>query len=125
MTNEVQTRASAIMIVEKARELHRYHINSGHFRDVRGVYRGTHVPTALAVRESPAAVAAAVAREAALELLAAKALADRGLVSPETMDALRPEKVVDAASLQGMLDALIDVGRAVDALPASGEEIGA
>ena len=123
MNSEVQNRASAIVVVEKARKQHRYHINSGHFRDVRGIYRGTHVPTALAVRESPAAVAAAVAREAALELLAAKALADRGLVSPETMDALRPENVKDAASLQRMLDALIEVERAVDALPESGKEV--
>ena len=50
------------MVVEKARKQHRYHISSGHFRDSRNVYRGTHVPTALAVRECPAAVAAAVAR---------------------------------------------------------------
>ena len=123
MNSEVQNRASAIVVVEKARKQHRYHVASACFRDVRGVYRGTHVPTALAVRECPAAVAAAVAREAALELLAAKALADRGLVSPETMDALRPENVKDAASLQRMLDALIEVERAVDALPESGKEV--
>ena len=123
MNSDLQCRVAGITIVEKARRRHGYHINSGHFRDSRGVYRGTHVPTALAVRECPAAVAAAVAREAALELLAAKALADRGLVSPETMDALRPENVVDAASLQRTLDALIEVERAVDALPESGKEV--
>ncbi len=125
MNSELQYRVAAIAIVEKSRKQHRYHVASACFRDVRSVYRGTHVPTALAVRECPAAVAAAVAREAALELLAAKALADRGLVSPETMDALRPEKVVDAASLQKMLDALVEVERVVDALPESGEEVGA
>lgn len=116
MNSEVQNRASAIVVVEKARKQHRYHVASACFRDVRGVYRGTHVPTALAVRECPAAVAAAVAREAALELLAARALADRGLIEPETLNALNPEGVEDAAGLQKMLDALVEVEHAVDSL---------
>ncbi len=124
MNSEVQNRASAIVVVEKARKQHRYHVASACFRDVRGVYRGTHVPTALAVRECPAAVAAAVAREAALELLAARALADRGLIEPETLNALNPEGVEDAAGLQKMLDALVEVEHAVDSFEET-KEVGA
>ena len=54
MNSGVQNRASAIVVVEKARKQHRYHISSGHFRDSRNVYRGTHVPTA---RNNPTATA--------------------------------------------------------------------